>query len=148
LDLYESSSPPESCRVVHQENGVVTSQLFEDSLENVLVLDVIAQRQRLGWEGSVFHILDGFSGHLTDAVEENCLFYGIELLAIYAHTSDQVQPLDLGIFAVHKMESRRVHPHLTMNDQTSKLIIMFCGFQRAVTGTNIIGAFRKGGIIF
>jgi hypothetical protein len=97
--------------------------------------------------GPVFLIMNDFSGHLTDAVEENCLFYGIELLAIPVHTSDQVQPLDLGIFAVHKMESRCVHPHMTMNDQTSKLIKMFCGFQKAVTGTNIIGAFRMGGII-
>jgi hypothetical protein len=101
----------------------------------------------LGRERSVFLILDDFSGHLTYAVEENCLFDGIELLAIPAHTSDRVQPLDLGIFAVHKMESRRVHPHLAMNGQTSKLIRMLCGFQNAVTGTNIIGAFRKGGII-
>jgi hypothetical protein len=34
-----------------------------------------------------------------------------------------------------------------MNDQTFKLIQMFCGFQKAVAGTNVIGAFRKGGII-
>jgi hypothetical protein len=98
-------------------------------------------------DGPVFLILGDFSGHLTDAVEENYLFYGIELLVILEHTSDQVQPLDLGIFAAHKMESRRIHPHLTMNDQTSKLIKMLCGFQKAVTGTNIIGAFRKRGII-
>jgi hypothetical protein len=34
-----------------------------------------------------------------------------------------------------------------MNDQTSKLVKMLCGFQKVVTGTNIIGAFKKGGII-
>jgi hypothetical protein len=101
----------------------------------------------LGWERPVFLILGGFSGRLTDAVEENCLFYGIKLLVIPVHTSDQAQPLDLGILAVHTMESRRVHPHLTMNDQTSKLIKMLYDFQKAVTGTSIIRAFRKGGII-
>jgi hypothetical protein len=51
LELYESGFPPESCHIVHQENGFVTSRLFEDWLENILVSDVIAQRQRLGWEG-------------------------------------------------------------------------------------------------
>jgi hypothetical protein len=55
--------------------------------------------------------------------------------------------LDLGIFAVHKMEARRVHPHLDLNDQTTRLIKMFCGFQKAATETNVIGAFRKAGII-
>jgi hypothetical protein len=42
VELYESGFPPESCHIVHQENGFVTSQLFEDRLENILVLDVIA----------------------------------------------------------------------------------------------------------
>jgi hypothetical protein len=125
-ELDESGFPPESCCVVHQENGFVTSRLFEDWLEKMLIPDVISQRERLRWEGPVLLILDGFSGHLT---------------------SDQVQPLDLGIFAIHKMESRRVRPHLNLNDQTSKLIKMIPGFQKAATGTNIIGAFRKAGII-
>jgi hypothetical protein len=50
-ELYESGFPPDSCRIVHQENEFFTSWLFEDWLENVLVPDVIAQRQRLEWEG-------------------------------------------------------------------------------------------------
>jgi hypothetical protein len=34
-----------------------------------------------------------------------------------------------------------------LNDQTVKLIKMLCGFQKAATGTNVIGAFRKAGIM-
>jgi hypothetical protein len=30
VELYESGCPPESSRIVHQENGFVTPQLFED----------------------------------------------------------------------------------------------------------------------
>jgi hypothetical protein len=48
VELYELGIPPESCRVVHQENEFVTSQLFKDWLENVLVSNVIAQIQKLG----------------------------------------------------------------------------------------------------
>jgi hypothetical protein len=146
-ELYESGFPPEVCCVVHQENGYVTALLFEDWLEKVLIPDAISQRERLRWEGPVFLILDGFRGHLTDGVEERCLFYGIELLTIPAQTSDQVQPLDLGIFAVHKMESRRVRPHLGLNGQTSKLIKMISGFQKAATGANVIGALRRAAIV-
>jgi hypothetical protein len=68
-------------------------------------------------------------------------------LIIPAHISDQVQLLDLGIFAIHKMEWRLVHPHLDLNDQTAKLIKMLCEFQKAATATNIIGTFRKVGIM-
>jgi hypothetical protein len=145
-ELDESGFPPESCCSVHHENGFVTSLLCDDWPEMGLEPDVISQRERLRWEGPVFRILDGFSRHLTHRVEERCLFDGIELLIVPAHTSDQVQPLDLGSFAIHKMESRRVRLHLNLNDQTSKLIKMICGFQKAATGTNIICAFRKAGI--
>jgi hypothetical protein len=147
VELYESGFPPDSCGVVHQENGFVTSQLFNDWLEKVLIPDAIIQRERFGWEGPIFLVLDGFSGHLTDLVDKSCLFYGIELLILPVHTSDQVQALDLGIFAVHKMETRRVHTHLDLNDQTTKLIKMLCGFQKSTSGTKVIGAFRKAGIM-
>jgi hypothetical protein len=30
VELYELGFPLESCRIVHQENGFVTPQLFED----------------------------------------------------------------------------------------------------------------------
>jgi hypothetical protein len=90
--------------------------MFNDWPEKVLILDGIRQQERLGWEGPVFLVVDEFSGHLTDLVEENCLFYAIKLLILPAHTSTQVQPVDLGAFAVHKMEARRVHPRLDLND--------------------------------
>jgi hypothetical protein len=34
-----------------------------------------------------------------------------------------------------------------LNDQTEKPVKMFCGFQKTATGTNVIGAFRKAGIM-
>jgi hypothetical protein len=55
--------------------------------------------------------------------------------------------LDLGIFAIQKMESRDVHPHLDVNEQMSKFRKMLCGFQNAATSTNVIDAFRTAGIM-
>jgi hypothetical protein len=43
VELHELDFPPESCCVVHQENGFVTSQLFNDWLKKVLILDEIIQ---------------------------------------------------------------------------------------------------------
>jgi hypothetical protein len=47
-----------------------------------------------------------------------------------AQTSDQAPPLNMGIFVTHKMESRRVHLHLVLKDQTLELVKMLCGFQK------------------
>jgi hypothetical protein len=65
VEIDDSGFPPDRCCLVRRENEFVTFQLFEDWLENVLIPDVTTQRQRLGWEGSVFLILDGFSEYLT-----------------------------------------------------------------------------------
>jgi hypothetical protein len=46
VELYESGFPPESCCIAYQEKGFVTSQLFNDCLEKVLIPDVIIQRKR------------------------------------------------------------------------------------------------------
>jgi membrane-associated protease RseP (regulator of RpoE activity) len=46
VELHELGFPPESCCVVHQENGFVTSQLFNDWLKKVLIPDVMIQRER------------------------------------------------------------------------------------------------------
>jgi hypothetical protein len=95
----------------------------------------------------VFLILDGFSGHVSEPIEEACIYYGVPMLRIPAHTSDQVQLLEVGLFALHKSESRRMQTLLDLNVQTLKLIRMLCDFQKAATPINVIGAFRRAGIL-
>jgi hypothetical protein len=97
--------------------------------------------------GTGFRFFDGPSRHLTGTLEEKGLFHGIEPLIIPVHTSNQIRTLNLGIFAIRKLELGRVHPHLGLNDHTSKLIKMLCEFQKAPTGTSVISAFRKVGIM-
>jgi hypothetical protein len=142
-----SGFPPEGCCVVHQENRFIKFRLFNDWLESVLINDVITERERGEWEGPAFAFFDEFSRHVTGTLKENGLFHGIELLVIPAHTSNQMQTLNLRIFAIHKLELGCVHPHLGLDDQTSKLIKMLCGFQKAPIGTSIIDAFRKAEIM-
>jgi hypothetical protein len=95
----------------------------------------------------VFLILDGFSSHITDARSEACVYHGIRILKIPAHTSDQVQPLDIGWFGLHKPEFRHVQMHLDLSAQSAKLIRMFCGFQKAIMTVNIFAAFWRVGSV-
>jgi hypothetical protein len=69
------------------------------------------------------------------------------LTIIPPHTSNQVQPLDLGLFAVHKLECHRVHSHIDLNAQLVKILKILCGFQKASTPLNIIKAFRRAGLL-
>jgi hypothetical protein len=90
----------------------------------------------------VFLTLDGFSDHVTDAIKEACVYSGIPMLTIPPHICDQVQPLDLGLFALRKSESRCVQPRPDLNAQTTKLIRMLCGFQKAIARVNVTAAFH------
>jgi hypothetical protein len=146
-EFFECGFTPDEVSLVWQENGFCTAKLFEEWCFTVFLPDVLEQRQRLGYAGFVFLILDGFSGHTTEAIEEEFLRYGVFAITLPPHSSDQIQPLDLGIFAIQKVESRRIHAHLDLNPQTRKLIKMLCGWHKATTPVNIIAAFRNGGIV-
>jgi hypothetical protein len=91
--------------------------------------------------------LDGFTGHTTETIDEAFLYYGICAIVIPPHSSDQVQPLDLRMFAIMKSESTRVYAHIDFNPQTKKLVKMVSGRQKAATSVNIIKAFRRAGIV-
>jgi transposase len=147
IDLYECGFTPDTCHILFQENGFLTTDLFVEWAMTVFFPDTIQMRQSLGYEGPVFLVLDGFSGHIPDTIEEQCLFYGVVLVVVPPHTSDQVQPLDLGFFALHKLESHRVRPHTDLSAQTVKILKILCGLQKASTPLNIIKAFRRAGII-
>ena len=63
------------------------------------------------------------------------------------HTSDQVQPLDLGVFAIQKRFMSSYTPHKKYSDQTRQLIKARVSVQRACVPPVIIAAFRRAGII-
>jgi hypothetical protein len=146
-ELFECGFTPDCCAIHSQPNVFMTTALFEEWFLTIFIADTLDQRRRLGYAGMVFLIHDGFSAHMSEAIEEACIYYGVQMLKIPAHPSDQVQPLDVGLFALHRSESRRMQTHLDLNLQTVKLIRVLCGFQKAATPVNIIGAFRKAGII-
>jgi hypothetical protein len=101
-ELFECGFTPAVVSLVWQENGFCTGMLFEEWCFTVFLPDVLAQRERLGHGGPAFLIPDGFSGHSTEAVEEAFLQYGVVLIVLPPHSSDQTQPLDLDIFATRK----------------------------------------------
>jgi hypothetical protein len=74
-------------------------------------------------------ILDGLAGHLSDAVDEECLFFGLGLVVILPHTSDQLQPFDFGSFAFDKLEYHRVQPKTDFSAQTIKILKIHSGLQ-------------------
>jgi hypothetical protein len=122
--LFESGFTPDCCICYSHPNEFTTTARFGEWFFTIFIPDTLEQRRRLGYVGMVFLILDGVSGHISEVIEEACVYYGVRMLKSPPHTSDQVQPLNVGLFGLHKSESRRVQTHLDLNTQTVKLIRM------------------------
>jgi hypothetical protein len=146
-DLYECEFTPDMHHILFQEHDLLTREIFAEWTEAVFFPDTIRMRQSLDYAGRIFLIPDGFAGHLSYVVEDQCLFQGVMLIVVRPNSSDQVQPLDLALFAVHKLECHRVHPLINLNTQTVNILKIPCGFQNATTPLNIIKGFRRASLV-
>jgi hypothetical protein len=146
-ELYECGFTPDRAYYRTQENAFITSELFFDWAEKVLFPYFDETRQRLQYHGPGLIILDGCTAHSHDAFLDECTWRGIECIFLPPHSSDQVQPLDLGIFGLQKAEASRCRPHRGLNPQSAKCMRMLDGYQKATCPDNITAAFRRAGII-
>lgn len=67
-------------------------------------------------------------------------------LPLLPHSSDQCQPLDLGIFHVQKGRMQRLYVDPKLSPQTSQLIKMLDRLTQASIRSNVVNAFKCAGI--
>jgi hypothetical protein len=146
-EIYETGYTPNEFIFVIQENGFIDSDLFLRWATDVLVPYVIKERERLLYSGPAYLIMDGCSTHLSDEFCDLCLEYGVEIELLPAHTSDQLQPLDLGIFAIQKQAMGRIHPPPWVNPLTAQLQKILGSFRAVTVRPNVVAAFQQGGIV-
>jgi hypothetical protein len=96
IDMAGCGVSPDVCQIPFQERGFLTPHFFTEWAEAVFFPDTIQTRRTLRYAAPIFLILDRFAGHPSDAVDEQCLFYGVVLLVVPPQTFDQVHALDLG----------------------------------------------------
>jgi hypothetical protein len=136
----------ENLHVVYQPNGFVTAELFEQWCVEVLFKYFRDKRETLGYAGPGLLILDGCSCHKSDEFWDACNHHGIIPVLLPPHSSDQLQPLDLGIFALQKAEATRMRPGQGLNPQTVQVLKILGGYGRATCPNIVISAFQRGGI--
>ena len=91
--------------------------------------------------------MDGFGVHTSSAFELLCEEELVIVVLIPPHTSDQLQPCDLGLFAVLKRWQSNITLPAHLNRQTKQVVRMLDALRMATTPKNVIGAFRKAGIV-
>jgi hypothetical protein len=87
------------------------------------------------------------AAHEGDWFLDECTYRNICVIVLPPHSSDQTQPLDLGIFHIAKTGQERIRTFPQLNEQSKQLIKLLSGWQSATTPVNITSAFRQAGIL-
>ena len=127
--------------------GYMNSDLFLFWAEHSFLPEIRDRRAKLDYTGPALLLLDGFGVHHSAAFEAMCQEANIILMFYPPHTSDQLQPCDLGLFGNQKRWQANISVDKTLNIQTRQVIRILDALRMAATPKNIAGAFRKSGIV-
>ena len=93
----------------YQENGYINSHLFDLWLETVFVPYIKEQHAKKNYSVLAILLLDGCSCHFTNCFFKCCNENNISIFFLPPHSSNQKQPLDLGVFHSHKQRIRKIN---------------------------------------
>jgi hypothetical protein len=134
----------------YQEHGFVTITLFEKWVNKVLLPCYADQRELTNDTGRGLLILDGCTYHslaslasLEGKLRENKIVF----IRLPPHSSDQTQPLDLGVFAVVKRYYMNRINVRTVSVQSSQVMRMFDAWVRGTVPRTIVNSFREAGFV-
>ena len=142
---------PNSCRFTSQENGFLTAELFKYWLHTCFFPELNQKRETFQYFGPACLIMDGFKGHtkayeeLKDIFAEN----NVKVIFIPAHSSDQIQPLDLLGFNLLKLAKNRSNISFEegTSDQTREIVRIMNALQSVSTSVLITKAWHAAGIL-
>ena len=129
------------------DTGFVNTELFLDWGREIFFPELRRRRAEQSYEGPIVLIMDGFGCHTSEEFLELAEQENVICKLIPPHTSDQLQPLDLGIFANQKRWQSNVSVDQELNRQTKQIIKICDSYRMATTPKNVVSAFRKGGLV-
>ena len=139
-----------TCDKIHyarSEKGFMNTELFIEWRRRTLLPEMRRRRLDHHYDGPILLLVDGFGCHHSDAFTSMCEEEGIVCIFLPPHTSDQLQPCDLGLFALQKRWTSNIQIEGDLNRQTKQVIRIVDSLRTAGTFKNITGAFRKAGLV-
>lgn len=145
-ELLEEGINEQLAQFVYQENGFITTQLFTNWCEQVFFPELQQRRERYHYGGRAVLLMDGLTCHGSDDVEDLCLDNHCFIQFLPPHSSDQVQPCDIGIFGPMKANITRVNPAAELSKQSKQVVKILGALQTTLLPPTIIHAFAQAGI--
>lgn len=138
----------------HTAKAYVNEEVFREWVSCCLAPFWRRRREEEKMEGArCFVVMDNFSAH--SAAAATCLEdFNVEPVWLPAHSSDRLQPLDVGVFGPMKgymrcdVTSVQVPPECAAayGEQLTQIAKIVNSFQKAALRDNIVSAFRACGI--
>ena len=111
------------------------------------------KRKRFNYVGLSIVLMDNHRSHhkaVGGNPDEKVTFIAAENLLIIwlvPHSSEQTQPLDLGIISVQKRETQKQKKDKNLTSYSNMIIRALTGMQKASTTKNITSTFRAAGSV-
>lgn len=144
LFKYVSSN---SVQLVGTDSGFVNTESFLLWLKEKFLPELRILRQKFKYNGRAVIITDGLLAHKSafdsiDLSKENLVIHYLE-----PHSSDQVQPLDLGIFGGMKRFLSNYKNNTELSPAANQILKIFQALYQMCTPINCRAAFRASGLI-
>jgi hypothetical protein len=144
-ELVEEGFTPEKIEIYDQEHAFINMTIFEDWFKDTFVPEVARRRQIFDYSGPAFLIMDNCTTHAGEQYEALAAANKIEPIWLPAHSSNQLQMLDLSIFGITKRKIARVNRLEQVNVQTEHIVQVVNSFMSAACPHNVIESFRNAG---
>ena len=158
-ELLARGLTPAHLYLAESPNGFITTEIFNNWLDNVFAPAVTKTRKDIQFFGVGILLLDGFSAHISKHFFEKMYALNIQVFFLPSHSSHLTQPLDLGIFGPHKNTTilpnsalkklsplKDVNPELDDPQFVEAITRLYDGWQKAATVQNIQSAFKQAGV--
>ena len=129
----------------------MTKNIFRKWMQDIFVPFVQRKKKKFEYEGKTVLLMDGLRAHIaiTEESIEILTSENIKVIFLVPHTSDQTQPLDLGIFATQKSISQNEAKSPDgSRSQTSKIYKILYGLFKTTTPMACCSAFRQAGLVY
>ena len=123
--------------------------MFDEWFEYEFVKKINELRMKYKYDGPGLLILDGASAHYSNTFFKLCEAINFHVIYLPPHSSNQTQPMDLGIFHLHKNKIR----HLDLNEVDESMFVksickLLFGWEQIATTQNIMGTWTAMGTAF
>jgi hypothetical protein len=129
--------------LVSQEHAFMTKTLFDLWGDGVFFPAVQERRAQFEYDGRVLVLIDSLGSHQTESFLEKCSQKGIEVFFLVPHASDQIQTLDLLMFASMKQRFSNSKFARLYNAQSNKLIRFLGAWFATSPPHHNVGAFMN-----